>query len=289
MELLEDLKKKMLLYLDSKECLSDEIMKIVEGAFIRLKEVYMQSHCDYEPTIKYLNGNLMTAKSILINKIGKEHKEEILKNVMSIYQMIEKDFEESKLNKEKREANKESDKEDLEEQEQENKKMRIHKENISQIKVNNIKETYDIMSILEDSLKDTQSRQNKILDSRGYNQNAIEEIQYKALSTIRYYINSNEKNINAILEQHDQEIKEQLLELYESFFIEKIRNEKKKRESRHDNNEFRESLDAKISLEEQFEFVMDTLDKQEKQKEEMEKEKNEHTSEKSLPDDIFDL
>lgn len=271
---LQELKRKMLLCINTKEDMPIEVMNIINRAFEELSYIYKSSNTLYLPTSEYIDGTLAMLKSQLINSIGRNRKDAQIQKILIICNQIERELNETQSRTQG--ANSELEEEIKTENE------RRHKSDLSQIKEDNTQTAINITQLLEDSLKNIQSRQNRILDSRGYNMNTIQNINNNAISTIRAFVNSQGKEICTILDNQDNGTEKQLLQLYEQYLLEN-QHDKNRQTNLSKEEQFRESLNANISLEEQHDYAIEIQKKQEMQPQEDREEQP-----GILPGDIFD-
>lgn len=123
------------------------------------------------------------------------------------------------------------------------------------------------MGLLEDSLKNVQFTQNRILSAQGYEDDRIETIFQNIKVFIMNFLKENQEKVNELLEKDTDFFKEKLLEEYEEYQY----NNKKSKKS-----DFRDRIDGNLSLESQKNFS-----------EEFIKREKEENNLMSLPDDLL--
>lgn len=260
-EKMEELKTAMLRKTFYRDGIPEEIINIVREAFEGLLNRYDNLACNNLNIQQYMEGNIQAVKSYINENLGERRKEYQLEQVQGIVRKLERDLEQSEeeLNKEKEEQN---------------------KEQINEIDSKNQEMTDKIMQSLEESLRDVQLSQNRILDSNGFSMDRIDQINQNAQGFIRDFIKRNEEKVYGILEKDSTALKNDLLNEYEQYTLQngfdyrtdekqKEQNEKSKRQ------EFLEGLDSGISLEEQRDFSIKQSIEAEKKREEKTKEHEE--------------
>jgi len=267
LERLEELKRKMMSDIYNREPIPQEVLSVVQQAFMNLQEKYEELRCDSSSIREYIDWNLKTTKSY----IKRELAENRINNQSEQIEQI--------LNKMQRSLDKiEEQKEQQEEQQEEIK----YKQEISEMEPEDRKTTDRIIQVIEDSLLDVQSRQNKLLYSREYRDDKIEEIQYETRKFIRKFLDSNGENIYGVLRADNRDLANKLIEDYEEYLIENNRQqEEKSDEEKSKREKFLEENNANISLDEQRDFSGKMVDNMKREMEE-----NEYVE--SLPDNIIE-
>lgn len=249
MQNLEEFKKAIMSKGFYREGIPQEVMQIIEKALIGLVNQYKIYHCDYLFIQEYAEGELKLLESQIMKQLGEERKDDLLEQVMILFNEIEME--------------KESDKQNLEETMVEEK----NKNKILNIKIENQNFTERIMGLLEDSLKNVQFTQNRILSAQGYKDDRIETIFQNIKVFIMNFLKENQEKVNELLEKDTDFFKEKLLEEYEEYQY----NNKKSKKS-----DFRDRIDGNLSLESQKNFS-----------EEFKKREKEENNLMSLPDDLL--
>ena len=251
-ELLKEIERKVISNLMDKEAIPLELKRLTQRLFAQLENNYQQLGCDFPSTISYIEGALKEALFKVTETGEKIHKEAQIWQVQCVFRNIEQGLEEVR---------------NLEDEPREEQKNR---DEMEQIEGKNNKTTNRILDIIEDGMKDIQVAHNRHLEARGYTENEIQDIQYQTKNFMQRLLNQNSEKINGILEQDDEELKEELLAEYEQF-LRQTKEEKTKRE------EFVEELDSGLSLENQKVFAMDR----------QEKEKQNNEDQFKLSDDVI--
>ena len=249
MEEFEELRGNIIRKIEYKEEIPVEIVNMIRNILQEVSKIYDKYHCNNSEIQRYLEGKYDEIRMYLKKNISKERKEEKLEKTMFILNTIKKEIEENEQG-----ANEKK-----------------HKEELSTIESDNRVSTAKVIDIVTDSILNIQSRQNKILDARGFSDNRIEEVSQEVRGFIRYFQNRNKEKIYELFAQDDNSIQNELVQLYEDYVTTR---KKDKRE------EFRESLDANISLEEQHKFAMEKV-------EEANNKQQEEKSEQALPVDYI--
>lgn len=229
MESYDNLRKNMINILENSEGIPSEVMQLIIKIFESIEEKYKEMGCHNSSIESYLQGNLGELIATLRGRLGNEIKEGQYYQIESILAEVRRDLEEK-----------------LDDEEQKRRDNKIQ-DNIGEFSNggDNNRRTVRIVSEIEDALKDAQSMQNRLLSVRGYSDRKIEEINYEVTHFIRQQLQRGEENILEALKGDEGELKKQLLAAYEAYIHERQENNKSQEES------FRESLDARISLDEQ--------------------------------------
>lgn len=224
------LKERTMSIFEYKEEIPVEVHKTIQEMFNSLEKKYKEMEC-YTPNIQeYMHGNLEELMARLNSEIGNRRKDEQYDDIQVFLRAIERKLEE-KLDSEEQKRRDNEDKENIGE--------------IANDAPNNIRITLNTMDLIEEYLRDVQSRQNRILYARGlYSQSQIEDIN----DEIRYFImhlrNRNEEKIHEAYQSDNAQLREEILQAFEEYTIQRGE-EPNKKES------FKDSLFAGISLEEQ--------------------------------------
>lgn len=271
MERLEELKRKMLAKTFYREGIPEEVTEVIKEAFDGILNRYKELHCNNLSIQEYIQGNLEYAKSCVIKNLGEKRKESQAEQVQSIIHGMERELE------------------DLDESlEDEKRSQERHKEEISQIEPEDEKVKERIIEIVEDALRNVQSKQNRILDARGFSIDRIEQIGQYAQEFIGYFVSRNEKRVYEILETDNNSLKEQLLSEYEEYLLQNKKEEEEKEtepDKKSKREEFVEGLDGGITLEEQRDFSMEQKRKMEKELEQKKEEQGKQVE--ALPSDVI--
>lgn len=229
MEAYEGLRRNMMYVIENRGNMPADIMNLAIEMCERLEEQYDQVGCNNSSIRDYIQGNLNELMAKLQQIGSTMRKENQYDEVQAFLQKVEKDFEEK-----------------VDDEEQKSKDNN-NKDIIGEICSNgqNNRMTPIITDEIQSTLKDIQSRQNKILATRGYSDRQIEAINDEVLYFIRNSKLKNEEQIYEALQGDDQELRKQLISVYDQYMDERQNGEKTNQEM------FRESLDAGISLEEQ--------------------------------------
>ncbi len=245
-DLLEDSKRKMINSVISNTQIPDNILKIVKDGFLKLQELYNRCGCNNSEIQEYIYGKINETCEYIKSYVEKGRRIEQAEILKHAFDTIEKRLMEKHIKPDERDA--------------------------VEIKLDNVSKTKKITDIMIDMMKNIQSRQNRLLDARGYSSERILQIQDSANQCMRDYIKNNEEKIYNALQQDDKDL--------ESFFksqyiqIANFMTPKTKRE------EFIEQINVKGNL--------DLKAQNENAKKIEEKNQDKRTANKVLPDNIID-
>ena len=257
MEMLEELKRKMMAKIYYREGIPEEVTNIIQKAFDGISDRYKELHCNNSSIQEYIQENLNYVKAYLKNNLGEKRKENQMEQLQYIIGKMQKDLEDGDKTIEKPKA------------EEKNRDM------INQIEPEDKKITLNIIDIIEELLRDTQSRQSKVLDANEFSIDRIEEIKGETGYFIQGFLSKNEERIYEILVRDNEALKQQLLDEYEEYLLQNKKEEKQERDNKSRREEFIEELNAGISLDEQKEFLLKQAEQKDK-------------SVKSLPDNVIE-
>lgn len=236
---IEELKSKIQSTIINREVVPEELIEIIEDAYKGMIEKYEEYGYDNDTILEYIEGKSNEVKNYIQKQFEEDRQDEYIYQAQYIVRKIESDLEENKEEEEKR------------------RDEERYKQGFSEIKSDNIKDTRNIISILDETLREIQSVQNRILDARGYDENMCEELHSEIISYITKFGIQNEENIYNILEKEDGKVVQKLLNEYEEYltYIGKSKQEK-----------FRDSLKIDTSLEEQNKTSKEIIEKMEQEK-----------------------
>ena len=253
-ELIEEFKKSVLIKVEMRDDLPQEVSDIIERNFDNMLEIYKNNNCDYCSVQEYIDGTKNAVKSRL-HSIGEERKNEQLNGTNYVVNSIQRELEEEgKENSQK------------------------HKNEISEIDINDDKSLGHIVDTVSEALREVQSKQNYNLSNRGYDDRRIEQINEDVRKHIYNFEMRDAEEIEACLKNDKQELIELITEEYEEYIVEA---EKSDREGKDEEENFKSRLNADISLEDQNEYVKKFLDREETEKE------TEKDEGKTLPGDLI--
>ena len=262
-ERLEELKRAMIAKVFYRDAIPDEIMEVIQEAFDGILNRYKELHCDNLSIQEYIQGNLKYVKSYITNNLEEKRKESQIEQVEYIVRRMESELEDLDISLEDKRRNQE-----------------IHKEEICQIEPEDQEVSIRILDVVEDSLKDIQSKQSVILDVNGMSMERIEQIRQYAQEFIRNFVTRNEKRVYEILRRDNNSLKEQLVSDYEEYLLQNRNNEEKEQTNKSRREEFVAGLNIGISLEEQRAFSGE-------QTKGLEQKKEEQGKQEELPGDII--
>lgn len=245
MENFEELRRNMNKILENRRGLPEEVIRRIKEMFDRLEEKYREMGCFSGTIQQYMQGNLDELILRLQKGIGTGRKEQQFEDVQAFLSGVERDIEQ-KL--------------DSEEQKQKDAERREQIQEIGNDKPNNIRVTLNSMDEIVLALQDVQSRQRRLLASRGTSDRQVYEVDDEVQYFIRQLRSRDEEGIHAAFQQDSAELDYELLQAYEYYVEQRETAEKPKQDI------FRESLSAGISLEQQRDNTkgfVDNLQKEE--------------------------
>lgn len=251
MENFEDFKKRIMLKINGEEEISKELINSVESVFEEVKKVYIKNQCNNPSINERIDLESGLIKEKLNKKIIEEMRNERSERTRGVMDKMQRYLEE---------LGKDSSQifyEDLQDIEDEMEKET--RESISEIGADNEQIISLIVSKIEDILKDIMASQNKILNNSGkFSLDKIFDIQQQVIDAIKQF-KSKEEGLVQILEQKDEQLREEILKEYDLYIQQRTKSQNEKDES----DEFRDSLKVGISLEEQANSVNKFFERQE--------------------------
>lgn len=240
--------------IEQNEVLEEKIIKIITEKFDKMKKILEQNGVNSDIIDEYLDGNLSMVK-VQSRVLCDGRKEDILKQVDDIVKRIQTQLEEETEQKESEEQ------------------RRIEQKNIddfSLIETDNMLYAKRIADEISYNLADIRSHTGRVLDYRKFDLSKIEDI----IEDMRVYINKvegeSEEEIYGVLEDDKRDSLEDIINEYREA-VEEMQKIDKKDKDQSEEEKFRKSLDAGISLEEQNEFAVQWADVDENEKENEEK------------------
>lgn len=261
-ERLEEFKIKVMRRLSYDDRMPHEIEKIISEMFNGLKNRYKDLQCSSMSIIEYIEGNLNYAKNEINKYLNENRKDSQVEYIQAFMRNIERELDDENITT----------------------NVTRHQQEIEQMDSQDGRATERIGNILEELLTDAQSQQNRILDSRGYDMNRINEVQQETRGFINRMVNKNEDKIYEVLKQDSTKLKSWILEQYQDYIRqEEIEANKgvEKEEEKTERKEFVESLDAGISLEDQSKAAEERNTRQDEVKENQQ-------NESALPEHVID-
>lgn len=255
MEAFENLKRRLLLEVSDREEIPADVTKMIKEAVIQLEQIYQRNGTINGSIEQYMEGTIQEINANLKNRFGEDRRTMHFTDVQQILNDIEKSV--------------------------------YTRNNIEYAEIGSTEQQRDMADktceLLREGLMDIRSRQNSILDARGFSQRRIEQINAEAVQFIREYISTHQEEVVQMYRDDDKQLKQDLVSQFEMYFQdkqteEKRENDKKEQEtgeatmSESKEQDFRDSMSAGISLEEQKsnadEFAIqqeENLDKEPKQ------------------------
>lgn len=243
MENFEQLKRNMMWAFENRPEIPQEIFQLIQKMFLQLEEKYNSMKCNNSSIREYMQGNLDELIAKLEGKVGNSRKDEQFNDIKFVLERVRQNIEEK-----------------LDDEEQ----MRKDNQTQSQINEignngNNIRISINTIYLIEESLRDVQSRQNKILHARGtLKDKQIEDINDEVIHFIAQLRNKNENEIHTAYKKDCIELRKELLEIYQEYIMQ--REHGKEDQKQNISSSFKKSLSVEISLEEQKAFSEDVLE-----------------------------
>ena len=257
-ERLEELKRKVMVRLSYEEEIPKEIKKVIVNAFEGILNKYEQLQCRSSSIEQYTESNLKYAENDIYRYLNDERKSNQIGYFQTFFTRLQMELEDESIKQDQTK----------------------HKEEINNMEPDDQRTTMKIMDTLEFTLRDIMASQNRILDSRDYNADKINEIQQEANKYINSCINSRDSEIYELLKKDNNELKSWILEQYEEYLQQEKSNSEKDESQKSAREEFTESLDANIDLKEQNDFATKIVEKS--------KEEQENKDIKRLPDNVIE-
>lgn len=243
-EKLEELRNQLIYEIDIDESTEEQLIQLVNSSIAKLRDFLAYYGIDFEKLEEYIDSSagIINEK---IKKMNQDNKEEIIGEVKAILYKFQNTIEE------KNEEN-----EEYEKDEEDNSNVA----NEETIEIDSRKQARLITSEIEDFLRDIREKAISLMNAYGINYSKIDEIVYDINSVINKEILDSEDKVYEILSNEVERVEEKLND-----GITQILNDTKTK-----SEEFKEELNAGISLEEQYEFAK-------------EQEKNDDNENKKLP------
>ena len=268
LELLEDMKRKMLKTIERRE-VPDEVRRSIKKAYIELEQIIRRYNNKSNSAVEYMEGNLEYVEHML-SKVNEEKINNQADGIMYICRDMQRKTEENI------EENGNKD-----------------KEHFTEAIINgNTRPTIKIVQELSDSIRDVLNKANRLLDAHGYPDRDIENQTYEIRQLINKIESRTSNKIQQELDNQDKKLLGTILEQYEEY-QEQIKTIERREKDKEDDGEskdldeivediFRKSLqEGAPSQEEQKKNSEEFVRKQEEKKNEEKDEK------KVLPLDPF--
>lgn len=258
-EMIEELKRKIFRKIENREAIPEEIKAIIEKSFANLEELYQKIGCNNETIKEYIEETKEEVEAA-INSNGENRKNIQFEEFQVILNRMQRKVEE-----------------------QESIDNNMSRQEIEEVDFRDNEHSNRIIDIVNDALRDIQNRQNYILDSRGYSYERIEQINEYVNSYIGNVGIQQEENIKYYMKEDKQELISQIMQEYEDYIQYEKSEEEKKEQPNNEKEEFREGLNAGISLEEQHEFIEKRMNEEQMEQ----NEQNKENETKDLPGDLL--
>lgn len=234
MEAFENLKRRLLLEVSNREEIPADVTKMIKEAVIKLEQLYQRNGTINGSIEQYMEGTIQEINANLKNRFGEDRRTMHFTDVQQILNDIEKSV--------------------------------YTRNNIEYAEIGSTEQQRDMADktceLLREGLMDIRSRQNSILDARGFSQRRIEQINAEAVQFIREYISTHQEEVVQMYRDDDKQLKQDLVSQFEMYLQDKQTEEKRENDKNEQENgeatmseskeqDFRDSMSAGISLEEQ--------------------------------------
>lgn len=248
MDEFEELKHQLLMAIQLREEIPQDVRMMIEGIFRKIEEIYVENHCYSGSISEALNIELSGVEKFLNNNITNSRRNEQFQEMQFILGQIERTIDEEQSLEGKISG------EELEGIRQENNNR--HSERFNEFGKNTIIGTVNnILGHVEEILGDINLRQRRSLSAREVNDDRIEEISYEVRGAIRNFLNQEDQMI-AFFVEDDKQFRGTILEKYREY-IQAAKESREKaasampEEGISPQQVFRDSLNAGITLVEQ--------------------------------------
>ena len=248
MDEFEELKHQLLMAIQLREEMPQDVRMMIEGIFRKIEEIYVENHCYSGSISEALNIELSGVEKFLNNNITNSRRNEQFQEMQFILGQIERTIDEEQSLEGKISG------EELEGIRQENNNR--HSERFNEFGKNTIIGTVNnILGHVEEILGDINLRQRRSLSAREVNDDRIEEISYEVRGAIRNFLNQEDQMI-AFFVEDDKQFRGTILEKYREY-IQAAKESREKaasampEEGISPQQVFRDSLNAGITLVEQ--------------------------------------
>lgn len=234
MEAFENLKRRLLLEVSNREEIPADVTKMIKEAVIKLEQLYQRNGTINGSIEQYMEGTIQEVNAHLKNRYGEDRRTMHFTDAQQILNDIEKGV--------------------------------YTRNNIEYAEIGSSEQQRDMADktceLLREGLMDIRSRQNSILDARGFSQGRIEQINAEAVQFIREYISTHQEEVVQMYRDDDKQLKQDLVSQFEMYLQDKQTEEKRENDkneqetgeakmSESKEQDFRDSMSAGISLEEQ--------------------------------------
>lgn len=248
MDEFEELKHQLLMAIQLREEIPQDVRMMIEGIFRKIEEIYVENHWYSGSISEALNIELSGVEKFLNNNITNSRRNEQFQEMQFILGQIERTIDEEQSLEGKISG------EELEGIRQENNNR--HSERFNEFGKNTIIGTVNnILGHVEEILGDINLRQRRSLSAREVNDDRIEEISYEVRGAIRNFLNQEDQMI-AFFVEDDKQFRGTILEKYREY-IQAAKESREKaasampEEGISPQQVFRDSLNAGITLVEQ--------------------------------------
>ena len=248
MDEFEELKHQLLMAIQLREEIPQDVRMMIEGIFRKIEEIYVENHCDSTSILEAIDVELNGVKSFLETRITDDRRNNQFEEMQFILGQIERTIDEEQSLEGRISG------EELEGIRQENNNR--HSERFNEFGKNTIIGTVNnILGHVEEILGDINLRQRRSLSAREVNDDRIEEISYEVRGAIRRFMENGDQMI-AAFEDDDNKFRDIILRKYMEYTQAAKESREKAasampEEGISPQQVFRDSLNAGITLVEQ--------------------------------------
>ena len=177
MEAFENLKRRLLMEVSNREEIPADVTKMIKEAVIKLEQLYQRNGTINGSIEQYMEGTIQEINANLKNRFGEDRRTMHFTDVQQILNDIEKSV--------------------------------YTRNNIEYAEIGSTEQQRDMADktceLLREGLMDIRSRQNSILDARGFSQGRIEQINAEAVQFIREYISTHQEEVVQMYRDDDKQ------------------------------------------------------------------------------------
>lgn len=236
MDEIQELKSRLYAYINGWEEIPEGVIGIVQKVFEQIKAVYKKYQCDNASILEGIDLEETGVIKNIKDQIGEKRREQQGKEAMQVIHKMEKN---------------------LEEVEKSEKQPSQDREEIFQIGCEVDEIVLQIIEMVESSLTDINARQTRNLSNiYEFNNERIEEIQQKVLEIKKQLKDYTSYEVSELFKKDEEKLRQEVLKLYDEY-IEKVEKSEKSAAER-----FRESMKVGIPLGEQYDFAIESQNKE---------------------------
>lgn len=238
MDEFEELKRKLMNKVNNKE-MPKEVIQIINDIYKKMMQITQRTGISNRKVEEVISENNRLLNRKVNNNIANARKESQLEEMNYILNGMQRnleEIEESQLNEEQRE-------------EENNKSRQRNISTFEEMDMNSSKDVDGIVNLLDENVREVRSVIRRVLASRGVSEDKLDQVRNEFSRVIHYIQSKVPGELMRILREEDKRTIDEIITDYEEY--EEFRAQKKNK-TKHE--QFADSLDAGISLEEQHEF-----------------------------------